>query len=368
MSLTIVSSQSNFYDSQQILLEDQKAQLTPILEKIERISNEKLSKIAIPTMKHWLKEFKQQSYTLSVLKILTVPTYASLLSIGFLNCYASIELLCNGNFSSALSSDIETRVDFANTITNAGALFACLTDFPAITYAMYLFVIQKAHRDAMHEALDESYHSCVVESAAVLNQEMHEELYQKHISILQDLGVDNFYLNPDLLSKTGALYGELAPLLQKLDLEIKETGLPIRALLKNGIQVFRQESCTKKLGKVSAVTICLFAQALSIFLILENSILIKDTPMSDLFSSNSTDQNNEAFYMTQLGGLFSSLTAFGASTYVFYLLFLKVPYQKTMREKIQACVNRCNLSDLSYPVRNAFYRLKEIKLKKFAFY
>ena len=324
-----------------------------------------------------LKEVKQQPYFISALKILTLSTYASFLGAGFINCLASVELLVNGNFSSVLSSDVDARVNFANTITNAGALFACITDLPAITYGVYLFVIEIAYLEAIHETLDESYHSGIQEYynlidpetiAELSSTEMREELYQKHIFKLQSMGIDDFYLRPDLDSTTGALYQDLAPILQQIDLQIKQGGVPIDALWNNCIKNFKEESCTQHIAKVTAVTLCLFAQALSVFLVLENSILIGETPVNDLFSNNRTEQTNEAFYMTQLGGLFSSFTAFGASAYISYALFLKLPYQKTMREKINACFSAYDVSGLSASLKNALYRIKEIKIRKFGFF
>jgi hypothetical protein len=371
---------SNQYDditillSQPMLLEETNNKLAPLIEKIEDIAKQKLSRIAIPTMKILLKEVKQQPYFISALKILTLSTYAGLLGVGFINCLASVELLCNGNFSSVLSSDVNARVNFANTITNAGALFACITDLPAITYAVYLFVIEKAYLEAIHEALDESYHSGIQEYyklidpemlAELSSAEMREELYQKHILKLQGMGITDFYLRPDLDSTTGALYQDLAPIVQQIDLQIKQGGVPIDALWNNCIKKFKEESCTKRIAKVTAVTLCLFAQALSVFLVLENSILIGETPVNNLFSNNRTEQTNEAFYMTQLGGLYSSFTAFGASAYISYAVLLKLPYQKTMREKINACFAACDVSGLSASLKNALYRIKEIKIRKF---
>jgi len=363
--------------SQPMLLEETNKKLAPLTEKIDGIAKEKLSRIAIPTMKILLKEVKQQPYFISALNVLTLSTYASLLGVGFINCLASVELLCNSNFSSVLSSDVDARVNFANTITNAGALFACITDLPAITYGVYLFVIERAYLEAIHEALDDSYHSGIQEYynlidpetiAELSSVEMREELYQKHILKLQSMGINDFYLRPDLDSTTGALYQDLAPILQQIDLQIKQGGVPIDALCNNCIKQFKEESCTKHIAKVTAVTLCLFAQALSVFLVLENSILIGETPVNDLFSSNRTEQSNEAFYMTQLGGLFSSFTAFGASAYISYALLLKLPYQKTMREKINACFAAYDVSGLSASLKNALYRIKEIKIRKFGFF
>jgi hypothetical protein len=370
--MQLISNQKNdiMIFSSQPLLKEMNHKLAPLVEKIEEIAKQKLSRIVIPTMKILLKEVKQQPYFISALKILTLSTYAGFLGAGFITCLSSLELLFSSNFSSVLSSDIDIRVNFANTVTNSGALFACITDLPAITYVVYLFVIKKAYLEAIHEALDESYHSGIQEFfdlidpqaiAELSSAEIREELYQKHILKLQSMGIHDFYLRPDLNSTTGALYQEIAPLLQQIDLQIQEGGIPITLLWNNCIKKFKEESCTTNLTKSTALTLCLLAQALSVFLILENGLLIAETPVNDLFSNNRTEQNNEAFYMTQLGGLFSSLTAFGVSSYISYVLFLKFPYQKTMREKINACFAVYEESNLSASLKNALYRIKEIK-------
>lgn len=128
-----------------------------------------------------------------------------------------------------------------------------------------------------------------------------------------------------------------------------------------------------KLGKITVGTISLCMMAISTFLILESIILIKDTPVGNLFSGDSSEQNAEAFYLTQLGCAYSSFTAFLVALYVFFLAFLRTPYKKTMRETIEACFTREKIDayfakhmpgDPSTTMRNELYRIKEVKLKK----
>lgn len=345
---------------QSLLLEEQIKRLQPTIEKIQRLSDEQLSKIATLTMRRWLKDLKQQPCLKNATQIFSLPIYASLVGMGTLTSYSSINLLYNANFSQALSSNKNLRVSFANNITNAGALFACITDFPAITYCLYLFVFEKAHRDTVHEILNESYLTCVNKDQT-LTPEMHEELYQRHILNLQHLGLDNFYLHPDVLSQTGAIYDELAPILEEIDRELKN-GVSIRKLGENCIESFKQDPCTKKLVKITAGSISLAIMTFSSFIILENIILLKDTPVNELFSNNRAEESNEAFYLTQLGGLFSSLTAFGAAAYISFRSFLRTPYKKTLCEKINDCFTQYTPVDLSNSARNALYRIKEFKI------
>lgn len=361
MSAMITINEPTFVpqDSQPFLLEEQK----PIIEKIQSLSEGKFSTIAIPTIKNWFKEFKQQSYSKSTLKILVLLLYSNLLGIGGLTSYASLNLLLNGDFSSALSSNVDSRVNFANNITNAGALFGCITDFPAISYIVYLFVGEEAYKEAVHELWDANYHSCVKENPT-LTPEMHEELYQRHLSKLKSFGIDDFYRNPDLLSTTGAMYEQLSPILKVIDEEIKK-GVSISDLAKNCIEAFKQDSCVKKSAKITAGSFCLFMMALSSFIILENGILLINTSVGSLFFGNKTEQNDEAFYLTQLGGFFSSLTAGGAAIYLSFRLFLQYSYKQTMREKINACFAKYTPRDLPTTMINALYRIKEIKLRKY---
>ena len=347
---------------------EQETNLIFIAEQIESVAKEKFSRIAVPALRHWLKEFNAQPYTTSALKILALIAYGGLLGVGVINSYASLNLLWNGDYSEALTSNLEKRVDFANTITNAGALFACITDLPALTYVVYLYVLGKAHRKAMHEALDGSYQFGMENYVSRLTPMMHDRLYQRHILKLDALGIERFYVRPDLMSEEGKMHSELAPVLEQIDEQVEKEGISWRAMARHSCAEFKQASCLRKCAKLSAATLSVGCQALSVFLILENSLLIKDTPLSDLFSSDSKLQNNEAFYMSQLGGVFSSLIAFGASGYVNYALFWRSAYQKTLREKIKLCFANCNISSLSAPVISALYRVRELKLKRFSFY
>ena len=111
-------------------------------------------------------------------------------------------------------------------------------------------------------------------------------------------------------------------------------------------------------------SVSLFTIALASFLILENIILVADTPVGDLFSSDKSKQNDEAFYLTQLGCLFSTLTAFGVAAYVFSRLFLENGYKKTMHEKINACFAKYRPENLSVETRNALHKIQQIKLNK----
>lgn len=355
-----------FHFPSEPILKQQTDELFSIGKKIERVSQSNFSRVACLTMKYVWADLKEKNCTVNSFKILASTTFMGLLGLGFITSYASINLLYNTSLSSAFSSSIATRVNYANTVTNAGALFTSITDIPAITYSLYLFIIKDAYRKAVHKLSDEAYHSSINDPDHILTPEMREELYQEHISELQRLGVKDYYLRPDPLAPTGALHAALAPRLKEIDLEINK-GVTFRAVWKRCMETFRQESCVAKLAKVALGSVgaifILFAQALSTFVILENGILINDTPVRDLFSSNSTSSLNEAFYLTQEGNVFSSITSFATATYLCYLLFFRTAYKKTMCEKI--CASFADrFSDLSTSMSFALHRIREIKLKK----
>ncbi len=215
-------------------------QLTLVMKKVAHLSKEKLSlsHIALPVAKQWIKEIKHQSYLKTVLKIGALPLFATLVGLGGITSYSSISLLVNSDFSSTYSSNIADRVYFANNITNSGALFACITDFPAITYIFLQFVFKKAYRECVHKALDLSYHSFVDEEMA-LSASMHEALYQKHLVKLSSHSLDQFYRNPDPLSTTGKLFKELTPLLKSIDQELGE-GISLKRFGKMGSETFNK--------------------------------------------------------------------------------------------------------------------------------
>ena len=276
------------------------------------------------------------------------------MGLGILTIGSSGILLSSGNYSNAFT------VDFANDITNAAATLCLITDFPAFTLGIYLLFIKKGYIEAVRELMDKAFHSCLNED---LNPELHEKLYQWHISQLQDLGVDKFYLNPDPLSQTGQLHQALAPQLAKIDKELKR-GVSIKDVGRNCIDGFKITSFPIKIAKITTFSISTCIIALSFFLIFENYVLVAKTPVNDLFSGNKTDQYNEAFYLTQLGGVFSSVTAIALSIYLLFFVCLRTPYRKTKRQKIEDSFVNNTPPELSVNMRNELYRIKEMKLKK----
>lgn len=342
-------------------LEQRESYLIPVREKIERIAKEKFSRSTV--LKYWLKSLKG----VDALRVVVLPVYAGLVGAGLLTSYASVNLLYNGDYASAFSSDVSARVNFANTITNAGALFASVTDLPAITYVVYLITLQPAHRQAAREALDRSYQLAL--DGTIPDAELHEELYQWYVEKLQTLGVDNYYLHPDPSCETGQMHQELSTTLAEIDQEL-QIGLSLkdnwRSLCKYTIAEFRKSSCAKQIGKTAVLVLALSTASIATMLIIENGLLIKDTPVSDLFSGNSTTQVTEASYLTQVGNLFCSLTSIGIASYVTYNLFLKKAYEKSMRERIKsAFTSRMeNLTDNT--LRDELYRIKSFRLKKYS--
>ena len=101
---------------------------------------------------------------------------------------------------------------------------------------------------------------------------------------------------------------------------------------------------------------------LATLLTIEDVILIKDTPVHDLFFGNKEAQINEAFYITQEGSFFSALTMFGVATYLWYRLFLQSCHEQIKREKVDACFAQ-HATNLSIPLSNALYRIKKVSTK-----
>ena len=124
-------------------------------------------------------------------------------------------------------------------------------------------------------------------------------------------------------------------------------------------EAFMHESLLRKLTKLMGGAISIFSWILGSLLILENIILVKDTPVGNLFSKNRTDQTNEAFYITQVGCLFSSLTAIGAAAYLLYRLFLQTPYQRIKHDIIEACFATHYSQDLDLSTSNELYRIQQ---------
>ncbi len=357
MNLTINppnDSAIEIFNGPDLLLEEQREQLQPIMNRIRDLSEVTFSKIAFPTLKFCFKNLKKKPYLKSSLKIIALLAYLNLLGLGILTIGSSGVLLSSADYSNVIS------VDFANDITNAAAALCLMTDFPAFTLGIYLLIIKKGYIKAVRELTDAGFHSSLNED---LTPELHEKLYQWHISQLQDLGVDNFYLKPDPFSQTGQLHLALAPQLAKIDKEIKK-GVSIKDVRRNCLDGFKKTSFPKKIAKITVFSISACIIGLAFFLIFENYVLVAKTPVNDLFSGNKTNQYNEAFYLTQLGGVFSSVTAIALSLYILFFVCLRNPYKKTKREKIDAAFIHNTPLELSANMRNELYRIKEIKLKK----
>ena len=121
---------------------------------------------------------------------------------------------------------------------------------------------------------------------------------------------------------------EAAPILEEeIDQEMKKE-LSISILGKNCIEAFKQASCAKKIGKITAGSISLAMMAFSSFLIFENAILL-GTPVGDLFSRDTAKQSNEALVLTQLGGGVASVTGIGAALfYIILIVFARLVQKK----------------------------------------
>ncbi len=344
-------------------LEQREIELRPVLEKLERFTRERFSCSSV--RKIWCKSLKEEP-SLGVLRVVVLPSYAGLAGISLLSSLASLVILYDGHYGSAFSSDITTRVKFANTITNSGALFACVTDLPAITYITYLFVFQSAYCQAVRNALDESYEYAVLQDATI-PPELREDLYQFYINKLQALGIDNYYLHPDPLCETGKMHQELCTTLQEIDQELQMSLFDkqnLQNLFKHCIGEFRKSTCVEKIGKVTVLTIAMSTQAIAFLLIIENLLLIKDTRVRDLFSSDPTTREIEASYLTQVGNLFCSVTSIGMSALATYVVFVKNAYRKTMRERIESAFSG-RMTDLTASLCNAMFKIKSYKLAKF---
>lgn len=333
--------------------------LKPIIAKVHDLSEEGFCNLATSTGKHWCGQVARvQSPCKSISQIGALLTCGTIIGFGILTSWASFVLLVGGDYSAVTSSSASVRVNFANNITNAGALFACVTDIPALLYYMgYRFALRRAHRQATYDLLSKRYYDAVVPQGHI------EEFSKLHLAKLQKRGLP-FYRNPDLRTRTGLLYEKLAPALREIDEEIRQ-GIPTCALLKRCIQRLHQQSCLMKLAKTATTVALLGTMGLAGFILLENAALVQGTPVNDLFSKDPLAQNAEAFYFTQLGGAVCSFTAFGASAWILsHLAFIQTTYRTMMCEKINACFDKYD--NLPQDQRAALADIRDKKLEKWS--
>lgn len=348
---------------QSLLSVEEQAKLRIITEKIRCLFEENRSRIYLETLKNCFRESKHKPCHINILKASTVPVAIGLTAVAGIIIVSSFTLF-KLDLSSALSSNIPKRVALANDFTNAGALFACGTDYPAFCYSFYLFVLKNPHLKALHDAMENSYYSAI-RGDLTLTPQLHEELYVRYVSKLRSLGVDRYYLNPNRLSRTGALYAELAPTLEEID-RGRDRGVTCRELGKRSVERFIGKPCWKKCEMITVASTSLFVMSLASLLLIENGILLLDTPVTDLQSPNEQDQINEAFYLTQMGGIFSSLTAFGIAGYIIYRVFFLDAYKQEMFEKTDDIFLESTSDTLSSEARAALNTIRQIKLEQFS--
>ena len=335
-----------------------------LLEQIKALSSKYLAHTSHAVIGRWWVQLTRPPYALTALKVVSLPMYAFLFGVGFLTSSASVIQLIHAKYSQAFSSNVSTRIDFANTFTNVGALFACVTDLPAITYVVYLLNFSHIHRELTHETLMRAYHDVMQDEE--IDIEVRRSIYDLYLQQLMRLGIDRFYLLPDVRVELGAFYQEQASALREIDEEIeRQTSLQncYRDVLKHLVASMRQKSCAHHITNIALGLLCFSTWALSALLLIENGVLLKDSKVGDLFSSNRIDQDNEAFLITQIGGAFSALTAFGSAGYIAWIRWLKQPYHKTMKERIFGCFQKYTQEPpLPEDKQRAWQRICDLKL------
>ena len=317
------------------------------------------------SLKYWVTEFHTQSLLQSLFKVFVMVVYLSILCLGFLACYSSFNLLVNCGFNGSFSSDKPLRVDYANKITNTGAFLAAITDLPAISFVVYLLVIKNAHTNALRTVLNHIFFNFLAKNPD-LNGQQHEALYQRHVKVLQETGIETYYMSPNKQSYTGTIHEELAPILQDIDSNIK---VGVVDVCQTWVSSFQKASlllkCGKLLGLLATLTIFFSMMLFSVFVIFQNLVLVFDTPVPDLFIGSTDKQVDEAFYLTQVGGLFSCLIGLIVASYGCWFLSLKPTYYDTKHTKIKiafASINHTTTTSLTIQQHKELFNIRECKL------
>ena len=90
--------------------------------------------------------------------------------------------------------------------------------------------------------------------------------------------------------------------------------------------------------------------------------MVFDTPVNDLFTGTTEMQIEEAFYLTQVGGLFSCLIGLIVASYTCWYLSFETIFNNIKQDKIMTAFKQIDKTVLSVAERNALYRIQEIKL------
>lgn len=327
--------------SMRLTFEQKKIVLT-MMDTIKKAAENNSSKTVMLAMKRWKAALQEQPYSISTLKISVLVFYLLLTPPLFLTTYASINLLANiknllvmfpsGSSSSLLSAFFGPG--FQNVYTNEGCALVGFTDAPGIGYFTAGTLLGDAYIVAFHKRLKESYHSVAIDNSD-LTPEMREALYSAYNSCLQIHRVKKFYQDPDLLTVRGATHARLAGRLEVIDSRIAEE-IKHSDLLKRAIKKFNQQTCAKKIVKIMAVPFLVLLQLFAVSLLMGNIVLMTKTPLSDLFSEDSTKQINEAFIVTQMGSVCPAAITEFMVYLIFKNMFWEATYKELRKEKVLA--------------------------------
>ena len=159
------------------IFQQQAAMLTM---RMERAARAQIFTGWLKTGAIWWSKLNQSVLPVRILKVAPLGISVCLLPIAFFASYASVVLVVKGDVSGSFSSNESRRLDSSNLLTNSGAIFACLTDFPAIVYGAYLLSLRSAHCQAQRQDLEKLYTAIVEEDGVVLANPVREYIYQKY--------------------------------------------------------------------------------------------------------------------------------------------------------------------------------------------
>ncbi len=326
----------------------------------------------------WLQRWGQGSVSMRMRQVIPFGVLGALMPVALLTVASSVVVLATGDVASSFSSSAEKRVTAANLLTNAGALFACVTDLPAIVYVIYKASLGKEHARATYEQLKGAYHlrvdakESLLEGIGPLSTEevssLRDLLCEWYMQRVQRLGIDEYYLDLDPASELGREMVAHKEMLDAMMQQVREK-TTVHALSKDvswqSFTYWRNDSLGKQIAKGVGAGLIISTWALSLFLLAQNAILCVSAPIEDLWARDVSRQVNAASDFTQLGNFFSCLTAFGAATYVGGVVGVMPAYRAVRKKTIEQIFDSHipDLRSLSASARGAMRQVKRLLLK-----
>lgn len=365
--------------------------LEPTLQKIEQEKGEKfrLLNMLQPTLRHTWGQVKQYPLLTGGKMIMAFALVYLLRNI--VRGIISGEVLFKDiPFSQVLSSNKNTRLNAGQYLTNAANNASFTMDGLWMLYGIYCLFFRNPYNRTARDNISEIYNMHMERDS--LTKAQIDELYDLMIRELKNYEGFGFEMELEIQKPLEMVKIEKMPsddectcsprskldvrksiegILQEIHKEIREkSGLShiLGHILKNCFHELKEKPFVG-IGKV--IILCGIGYMLkNIFMgIYSGEELFYDVPFSGVFSSNVTNQEIAAGYLTNAGSNASFTLDGSFLLYIAYVLFLDGAYNKAMHSIInESCINVLKGKNLPIEELNELYNLINRELDNYGGY